>query len=144
MTGCGIVENLLLVQCEDRLAGALCGHLETGRLQQKDAEKVRNGTVVIHHVVTVAAAVIEDTLLVSGPLFSTLTATLIGTPVQLLVNANILSNQTWQRLNAYRHVDTVKMIQLNMRMGKKGDSSFFKRGMIVGSPTSWSEYFRND
>lgn len=70
------------------MAGPLCGHLETGRLQQKDAEKVRKGTVVIHHVVT-AVAVIEDMLLVSGHLYCTLTATLIGTPVQLLVNANI-------------------------------------------------------
>lgn len=59
MTECGIVENLLLLQCEDRLAGPLCGHLET--TPPEDAEKVRKGTVVIHHSVAVLE-VAEDAL----------------------------------------------------------------------------------
>lgn len=37
VTECGIVENLLLLQCEDRLAGPLCGHLET--TPPEDVEK---------------------------------------------------------------------------------------------------------
>lgn len=45
----GIVENLLLLQCEDRLAGQLLGHLESSRVcvHQRTLKK----SVVIHHIV---------------------------------------------------------------------------------------------
>lgn len=62
MTECGIVENLLLLQCGDRLAGPLCGHLET--TPPEDVEKVRKGTVVIHHLVAVVE-VAEDVQVVN-------------------------------------------------------------------------------
>lgn len=52
-----MVENLLLLQCEDRLASPLCGHLESSQSPPQDAEKVQKGTVVIHHTIIV---VVED------------------------------------------------------------------------------------
>lgn len=64
MTECGIVENLLLLQCEDRLAGPLGGHLET--TLPEDVEKVRKGTVVVHHLDAVVE-VAEDVLVVNCP-----------------------------------------------------------------------------
>lgn len=53
-----------------------------------------------------------------------------------------ISNQpiTWHQFNAFRHVDTVKMICRSIRMRKKGDSSDSERS--IGCQMSWSEYFR--
>lgn len=80
MTECGIVENLLLLQYKDRLAGPLCGHLET--TPPEDVEKVRKGSVVIHHLVAVAE-VAEDALLVHCAVVLHSPATSLGTFVEV-------------------------------------------------------------
>ena len=52
MTERGIVEKLLLLQCESRLAGPPRGHLESSlRSPLKDAEEVLKGSFVIYHTV---------------------------------------------------------------------------------------------
>ncbi len=62
-------------------------------------------------------------------------ATLLGTPVQLLVTQ--IDNQpiTWQQLNAFRHQDAVKMTFWSSNRasewGKKGALSDFECGMFV-------------
>ncbi len=64
-------------------------------------------------------------------------ATLLGTPVQLLVTQIAHQPITWQQLNAIRHLDVVKMICWSpnraSESGKKGYLSDFDRGMIVGA-----------
>lgn len=99
MSECGIVENLLLLQCEDRLAGPLCGHLETAL--PEDVEKVGKGTVVIHHSDAVVE-VAEDALVVNCPFVLHSHGHFIGHPCQSLILKQIycqpLAVQTWSQL----------------------------------------------
>jgi len=51
--------------------------------------------------------------------------------------SHFIRQATWQKLNAFRHVDMVKMIygkfKLSIKMGKKGDLSDFECGMVAGA-----------
>lgn len=80
VTECGIVENLLLLQCKDRLAGPLCGHLET--TPPEDVEKVRKGTLVIHHW-SLWWRSQRTCWLLTAQLYYTLMATSLGTFVEI-------------------------------------------------------------
>jgi len=56
---------------------------------------------------------------------------LLETPVQFLINANLINQSHGSCFNAFRGVVLVNS-KLNVRMGKKGDLSNFERGMVVG------------
>ncbi len=49
-----------------------------------------------------------------------------------------------QWIYAYRHSqDNLLGFKLSIRMGKKGDISYFECGMVVGARRAWTDYFRN-
>lgn len=63
-------------------------------------------------------------------------ATLLGTPVQLPVNANIESANQVAATQCGQ--DKPQKFELNIRLKKKGDLSSFGCGMLV--PDGWSEF----